>query len=242
MIDPRTGVVTRRLEGVARILPVTGGKGGIGKSVTASLLALSLAGRGRRVGLLDLDFTGPCDHLILGLDERFPKEEFGIEPPERHGLRFMSVSLFAGSTAAPLRGADLTNALLELLAITRWGELDALVLDMPPGLCDIALDAVRLIDRAEYLVVANASRVVVETVRRNLDLLCGLERGVAGVIENMQREDRQTVRQLADSYGHEYLGAIPFDPDLEPAIGDVEKLKRTGATAAVCGIIDRLGL
>jgi ATP-binding protein involved in chromosome partitioning len=242
VIDPRSGVVKQRLAGVARILPVTGGKGGIGKSVTASLLALLLAERGRRVGLFDLDFTGPCDHLVLGIDERFPKEQFGVEPPERHGLRFMSVSIFAGSTAAPLRGVDLTNALLELLAITRWGELDALVLDMPPGLGDIALDAVRLIDRAEYLVVANASRVVIETVRRNLDLLRELKLEVAGVVENMQRGETEAVRELAGSYDHRYLGAIGFDPSLEQAIGDADRLRGTDVAGAIRGIIDELDL
>jgi ATP-binding protein involved in chromosome partitioning len=236
------GVVAQRLQGVARIFPVTGGKGGIGKSMTASLLALLLADRGRRVGLFDLDFTGPCDHLVLGIDESFPKEEFGVEPPERYGLRFMSVSIFSGSTAAPFRGVDLTNALLELLAITRWGELDALVLDMPPGLGDIALDAVRLIDRAEYLVVANASRLVIENVRRNLDLLRELKLDVAGVVENMRHVESESVRALADSYEHRYLGAVPFDPSLEQAIGDVDRLKRTVAAVAVGGIIDGLGL
>lgn len=241
MIDPRLHVAGRRLAEVERILPVTGGKGGIGKSVTAALLALQLAERGRRVGLLDLDFTGPCAHLILGMDEGFPTEEFGVDPPERHGVRFMSVTLFAGDAVAPLRGGDLTQALLELLAITRWGKLDALVVDMPPGLADIALDAIRLIDRAEYVVVANASRVVLETVRRNLELLRELDRSVAGVVENMREGLGHEVEELANAYGHVYLGAVPRDSSLEPAIGSPERLNKTVAWAAVRDIADRLG-
>ena len=133
-MDPRTTVVSKRLRSVKRILAVTGGKGGVGKSLVASTLALSLAGQGRRAGLLDLDLTSPSDHLILGCDTRFPDEEFGVEPLSHHGIHFMSVACFAGGAPTPLRGADVTNALIELLAITRWGELDALVIDMPPGM------------------------------------------------------------------------------------------------------------
>jgi len=240
MIDPRLAVVSNRLSGVDRILAVTGGKGGIGKSLIASLLALSLARRNKSVGLLDLDFTGPCAHLMLGIRDRFPAEEFGVEPPLRHGVRFMSVSIFAGDSPAPLRGVDVSNALLELLAITRWGELDALVIDMPPGLGDAALDAVRLVDRASYVVVATSSRVVVETVRRNLELLGELRVGVAGVVENMQRSPGDAVAGLARRFDVPLLGAVPYDPALEDAIGEPDRLGKTAAFEAVARVADRL--
>ncbi len=242
MIDPRLGVAGKRLAGISRILPVTGGKGGIGKSACAALMALELAARGKRVGLLDLDFTGPCGHVFLGIDDRFPAETFGVEPVSRNGVQFMSISLFAGDAAAPLRGEDLTHALLEMLAITRWGELDILVVDMPPGLGDLALDAVRLIERAEYVVVATASRVVLETVRRNLDLLKRLDRKVAGVIENMHESTGHEVEELAAAYGHRFLGAIPRDSHLEAAIGDGGDLIRTVAGAGMRSICDELAL
>jgi ATP-binding protein involved in chromosome partitioning len=187
-VDPRLAVVERRLEGVERIVAVTGGKGGIGKTLVASTVALALARSGRRAGLLDLDLTGPSDHVVLGVEPGFPREEFGVEPPEVHGVRFMSITCFAGDTPAPLRGADVTDALLELLAITRWGELDTLVVDMPPGLGDTLLDAVRLVGRAEHLLVATASRVVLETVRKNLQLLLRMGASVAGVVETMSRD------------------------------------------------------
>jgi len=241
VIDPRLGVVRPRLSGVRRILPVTGGKGGIGKSLVASLLALDLARRGRTVGLLDLDFTGPCDHLILGIPAGFPAEEFGIEPPLHHGIHFMSISIFAGEQPAPLRGAAVSSALLEMLAITRWGELDFLVIDMPPGLGDMALDAVRLLDRAEYLTVATASRVVVETVRRSLTLLRELERRVVGVVENMQCVETTAVHDLAETFRTPYLGAIPFDAAVEPALGDADALLRTDAATAIAGVVDGIG-
>ena len=103
-LDPRVDIIEKRLSGLQRILAVTGGKGGIGKSLVASGLALVLAESGCRVGLLDLDFTGPCDHLILGIDRLFPEEKFGLVPPQVHGIRFMSVTHFVGEQPAPLGG------------------------------------------------------------------------------------------------------------------------------------------
>jgi len=239
-IDPRGAVIGDRLAEVRRILAVTGGKGGIGKSLLSTSLALALAESGRRVGLLDLDLTGPTDHVILGLDDRFPTEEWGVEPPEFAGIRFMSVSYFAGERPAPLRGIDVSNALLELLAITRWGRLDALVIDMPPGLGDAMLDAVRHVSRAEYLAVATSSRVVLETVRRTLELLRRLKADVAGVVENMQRTGGGSVSAVAERFGLPLLATVPFDEDLERAIGDSEALRRTRAFEAVRGLRERL--
>lgn len=236
-MDPRPAVIDRRLEGVRRIVAVTGGKGGIGKSSVASVLALALARRGLRAGLLDLDLTAPSDHVILGAAGAVPREDRGIEPPLWHGVRFLSVTCFLGAQPAPLRGTDLTNALLEMLAITRWGELDVLVVDMPPGLGDAALDVVRLVRRAEYLVVAGRSRVVLETVRKTLQLLAELRVPVLGVVENMARGGSDAVRALAGGHGVPFLGDIPFDDLLEDAGGNAKALALTRFAEAV----DRIG-
>ena len=232
-MDPRLAVVDERLAGIDRILAVTGGKGGTGKSVVASTLALVLAAKGQRTGLLDLDFTGASDHLILGAESGFPTEEFGIDPPAVHGVGFMSMTLFAGGTPAPLRGVDVTNALLELLAITRWGELDYLVIDMPPGLGDMTLDIIRFLPRAEYLAVATDSRVVLGMVRKTLRLHGALHTNVCGIVENMKRRDTRTVLEFARELELPYLGALPFDESLEDAIGDPPKLAQTSFAAGV---------
>jgi ATP-binding protein involved in chromosome partitioning len=239
-VDPRHAVIDKRLAGVRRIVAVTGGKGGIGKSLIASTLALVLARNGRRTGLLDLDLTGPCDHIVLGLDDRFPTEEFGIEPPVLHDISFMSVAYFAGDNPAPLRGEDITNALLEILAITRWGDLDVLVVDMPPGLGDATLDAIRLMKRVEYLVVSTDSQVVVETVRRSLRLLTELRTPIVGVLENMRRRDSDRVRDLAGEFEVPFLGSVPFDDSVEEATGDVVRLAGTRVSAALAGLGDVL--
>ncbi len=240
MIDPRDAVLENRLGEIRRIIAVTGGKGGIGKSVVSALLALTLAERGKRVGLLDLDLTGPCAHLLLGVESRFPEEPNGVEPPLHAGVRFMSISLFGGASPAPLRGVDLTAAVLEILAITRWGELDALIVDMPPGLADTALDVMRLLPRAEYLTVTTSSSVVLQTVRRTLALLCELRASVWGLVENMAREGSDAVAALAAEFGVPLLGRVPQDEGLEPALGDPRRLLGTKAAHAVAGLAGRL--
>lgn len=226
-IDPREVVVGDRLADVTRVIGVTGSKGGIGKSVVASTLALRLADRGTRVGLFDLDFTSPSDHVVLGVDRSFPHEVFGIDPHRVHGIEMMSVAFFAGDAPVPMRGDAATSALLELLAITRWGNLDVLVLDMPPGLGDTNLDVIRLLPRLEFLLVGNASRVVIESVRRALRLFTELEVPMVGVLENMRRSGGDAVSSLATELAVPFLGSIPYDDTLEEALGNIDRLRRT---------------
>ncbi len=252
MIDPRLAVIEPRLAHVGRILAVTGGKGGIGKSLVSSTLAVALAAAGERTGLLDLDFTGPCDHLVLGAAEGFPEEDFGILPQEVAGVHFMSIATFDPLAPAPLRGGDVSNALIELLAITRWGELDTLVIDMPPGLGDMALDAVQLLPRAQYIVVASPALLVAETVRRSLALLQRLDRQVVGVVENMSRtadaQDASSteravsdpVRALAQEAGVAVVGSLPRDDEVEATIGHPAQLLETSFGRAVSALIPRI--
>jgi len=239
-LDPRYAAVDRRLADARRVIAVTGGKGGIGKSMVASTLALLLARRGLRAGLLDLDLTSPSDHVILGLGDRFLTEEFGVEPPVVEGVHLMSVSFLVGDRPAPLRGNDITNAILEILAITRWQDLDALVIDMPPGLGDATLDVIRLIRKAEYLMVANGSRVVRETVRRMARFLGELEVPVVGMVENMARGDSGAVRAMADEFDLPLLGSLPWDDTVEDAVGDPDALAKTRFAAALDRVADGL--
>ncbi len=226
-IDPREVVVADRLAGVPRIIGVTGSKGGIGKSVVASTLALALADHGTRVGLFDLDFTSPSDHVVLGVDRSFPAEVFGIDPHRVHGIDMMSVAFFTGDVPVPMRGDAATSALLELLTITRWGDLDVLILDMPPGLGDTSFDIIRLVPRLEFLLVGNGSRVVIESVRRALRLFAELDVPMVGLLENMKRGAGTAISDLAAEFDVALLGSIPYDPDLEEALGDVARLRST---------------
>lgn len=227
MVDPRTSIISVRLGNVGRIVAVSSGKGGVGKSLVASTLALALTKQGYEVGLFDLDFTSPSTHVILGIEGVQPKEDKGIVPPVVNGLRYMSIVYYSGDYASPLRGADVSNALIELLSITRWGKLDFLVIDMPPGIGDATLDLIRLIKNVEFLVVTTSSQLAFETVRKLLKLLKELKVPVAGVVENMKMGDSKNIQQQTRKLGLIFLGEIPYDTQVEEAIGNKNRLAST---------------
>jgi ATP-binding protein involved in chromosome partitioning len=225
--DPRTSIINKRLSRISRIIAVSSGKGGVGKSMVATTLALTLAHNGCKVGLFDLDFTSPCTHIILGAEKAQPKEDKGIIPPIVNGLEYMSLVYFVGDNPAPLRGADTSNALIELLTITQWGVLDFLVIDMPPGIGDAVLDLVRLIKRIEFLIVTTSSLLAFETVKKQVTLLCELKMSIVGIVENMKVDKSEGISQETDKLGLKYLGAISYDPQVEAAIGNEAKLLQT---------------
>jgi len=227
MVDPRTSIISVRLENVGRIVAVSSGKGGVGKSLVASTLALALTKKGYEVGLFDLDFTSPSTHIILGIKGVRPKEDKGIVPPVVNGLEYMSIVYYSGDYASPLRGADVSNALIELLSITRWGKLDFLVIDMPPGIGDATLDLIRLIKNIEFLVVTTSSQLAFETVRKLVKLLKELKVPVAGVVENMKMGDSKNIQQQTRKLGLIFLGEIPYDTQVEEAIGNKNRLAST---------------
>jgi ATP-binding protein involved in chromosome partitioning len=226
-MDPRTTVINERLRRTGRIIAVSSGKGGVGKSLVATTLALALAQKGCKVGLFDLDFTSPSTHLILGVKNVQPKEDKGIIPPVMKGLAYLSLIHFSGDQAAPLRGADVSNALIELLAVTQWGELDFLVLDMPPGIGDAVLDLVRLVKRIEFLIVTTPSRLAFETVKKQVRLLQDLKVPIIGVVENMKMNRVTNIKRETEKLGLKFLTGIPYDAQVEAAIGDLTKLRDT---------------
>ena len=227
MVDPRTSVINERLSRISQIIAVSSGKGGVGKSMVATTLALTLAHKGCKVGLFDLDFTSPSTHLILNAPKEPPKEEKGIIPPIVSGLEYMSLVYFVGDHPAPLRGAETSNVLIELLAITQWGTLDFLVIDMPPGIGDAVLDLVRLIKRIEFLIVTTPSLLAFETVKKQVSLLCELKMPIIGIVENMKMDKTLAVQVETVKLGLKYLGAIPYDVGVEEAMGNESLLLKT---------------
>lgn len=246
MIDPRPAGIARRLAEVRRILAVSSGKGGVGKTTCAVVGALALARRGVSVGLLDLDFQGASCHTLLGCRPGAPEEDRGLLPLEPvPGLRFATIASFIGERPAAMRGSALAEALREMLAVTRWGSLDALVVDMPPGIHDIALELARLAPTARHLVVAARSRIAFTVASR---LLCALREAgspVVGLVENMAgprhpHDVREAgVPALAAREGVPFLGALPYDASLEPATGHPELLLATPFARSLESIIAR---
>ena len=227
MVDPRTSVINERLKRIDRIIAVSSGKGGVGKSLVATSLALALARKGCKVGLFDLDFTSPSTHIILGGKDAQPKEDKGIVPPVVKGLEYMSLVYYSADYTTPLRGADVSNALIELLSVTRWSALDFLVIDMPPGIGDAVLDLIRLVKRIEFLIVTTPSQLAFETVKKLVSLLQDLKVPIIGVVENMKMSKAKSIRRQTETLGLKFLAEIPYDLKVEGAIGDEAKLLDT---------------
>ena len=242
IMEPRTSVIEKRLKNISRIIAVASGKGGVGKSLVASSLALHLANNGYRVGLLDLDLYGPSSHIILGINDAFPTEDKGIIPPKIHGISFISIVFFTEEKPSPFRGVDISNIILELLAITRWGSLDFLIIDMPPGIGDETLDVIRYMKNSEFLVVTTPSKVAMGAVSKLLKMLIELKKPLLGVIENMTLTDSEFIEEEVKKLNVRYLGRIHFDENLEESIGKTDRLIETQAMKNLTGILQKIKL
>jgi ATP-binding protein involved in chromosome partitioning len=230
MIDPRPIIFDKRLSPAQRIVAIGGGKGGVGKSTVATLLALCVSSDGSRVGLLDLDVHGGAAHLFLGIEPSFPDEEGGILPFDGPlGIRFMSAVAFSGERPLALRGAEVTDAIAELLAVTIWPPLDLLLIDLPPGLGESLLDLLRFIPRTEVIAVTTPSVPSIRVADRFLAAVGGLA-PVLGVVANMVvDESPDAVAELAARHAVPLLVSVPVDPALEAAVGKPSELLRTSA-------------
>jgi ATP-binding protein involved in chromosome partitioning len=226
---------------VRHIVAVSSGKGGVGKSTCAVVSALLLARRGLAVGLLDLDFQGASCHTLLGCRPGFPVEDRGLLPSEpAPGLRFATIASFIGERPAAMRGTALAEALREMLAVTRWGPLDVLVVDMPPGIHDTTLELARVAPGAGHLVLSTGSRLATSVAARLLRHLLDSGMPVLGLVENMARVGVPGgVESLGAAVRVPFLGALPFDPSLEAATGDPDRLLATPYARALEPILDR---
>jgi ATP-binding protein involved in chromosome partitioning len=239
-MEARISVIEKRLKNIKRIISVASGKGGVGKSLVASSLVLSLSKKGYKVGLLDLDLYGPSSHIILGVKDILPDEKKGIIPPNIHGINFMSIVFFTEDKPSPFRGIDISNIIIELLAITQWGELDFLIIDMPPGIGDETLDVIRFVKKSEFLVVTTSSKVSMAAVSKLLQLLKELKLPIIGVIENMKLSDSNYIKNNVSKMELKYLNSIFFDQNLEESIGNANALLRTDFMKDFDRIVDKI--
>lgn len=228
-MDPRVEVIKDRLSNICKVIPVASGKGGVGKSLISSVMAL-IASREENyeVGLLDLDLHSPSTHIILGAENLdFPEEEKGIIPSFIGDIRYMSTVYYSREKPAPLRGIDITNAIREILSITRWGELDYLIIDMPPGIGDETLDTIQLIPDSEFLIVTTPSKVAMNTVKKLISMLNEIEIPIEGIIENMVTENTPDISDQVKGLEVPYLGSVMHDFNIEKAIGNPDQLLKT---------------
>ena len=171
---------------LTRVYAVASGKGGVGKSTATVNLATALASRGLSVGVLDADIYGHSIPRMLGTDARPTQVEQMILPPVAHDVKVISIAQFTkGNTPVVWRGPMLHRALQQFLADVYWGDLDVLLMDLPPGTGDVAISIAQLIPAAEILVVTTPQQAAAEVAERAGSIALQTRQRIAGVIENM---------------------------------------------------------
>ncbi len=224
------------LPGVASIVAVGSGKGGVGKTTLAVNLALALSKLGHKVGLLDADVYGPNVPLMLGLTGQ-PKVmgDNRIEPLEAHGLKVISVGfLNPGDKPLIWRGPMLHSIIRQFLGSVVWGELDYLVVDLPPGTGDVALSLIQTVPLTGAIVVSTPSDVSLQDARKAIEMFRQMKVDLVGMVENMSYFvcphcnhevdifSRGGAEKTASQFGVDFLGAVQLDPDIRKA-GDSGK-------------------
>jgi ATP-binding protein involved in chromosome partitioning len=171
---------------LTRVYCVASGKGGVGKSSVTVNLAVAMARRGVSVGIVDADIYGHSIPRMLGAEGKPTKVENMIMPPQAHGVKVISIGMFTpGNTPVVWRGPMLHRALQQFLADVFWGDLDVLLLDLPPGTGDIAISVAQLVPNAEILVVTTPQLAAAEVAERAGAIALQTRQRVAGVVENM---------------------------------------------------------
>jgi ATP-binding protein involved in chromosome partitioning len=170
-----------------KIIPVISGKGGVGKSTIAVNLAISLAKTGARVGLIDSDFYGPSIPTLLGGGSVVPNHEERLIPPQKHGIKYISLGFFLQhpDDAVIWRGPMFNKALQQMFEDVDWGELDYMIIDMPPGTGDAQLSLSQLVRLTGAVVVTTPQEVACADVRKSINMLKKVNVPVLGIVENM---------------------------------------------------------
>lgn len=219
-----SGVRSGTLSRVRDVVPVASGKGGVGKSTVSVNLALALSARGSRVGLLDADVYGPSLPLLLGIHDKPLMQDGRILPVERYGLKVMSTGFFLPPNEAVIwRGPMLHKMIQDLLGAVEWGDLDTLVVDLPPGTGDVQLSLCQSVSTSGAVIVSTPQDVAWQVAQKAILMFDKLNAPVLGVIENMSyhacphcgtREEvfgHGGARRAAERLGLPFLGQIPLE-------------------------------
>jgi ATP-binding protein involved in chromosome partitioning len=215
-------------------IAVASGKGGVGKSTVAVNLAVALAKRGARVGLMDADIYGPNVPTMMGLDHLPPPKDNKMTPAEAYGVKVISIG-FLVKPGQPLiwRGPMLHSAIRQFVQDVNWGEIDYLIVDLPPGTGDASLSVAQTLSLTGGVIVTLPQQVSLDDARRGLEMFRQLDVPIFGVVENMSYLElpdgsRMDVfgtgggERLAKEAGVPYIGAIPMDPSVREG-GDAGK-------------------
>ena len=215
------------LPGVAHVVAVGSGKGGVGKTTVAVNLAVALGKLGYKVGLIDADIYGPNVPTMLGTT-RQPNVVEGnrIEPILAHGVRFISIGLISpGDKPLVMRGPMLHQIIRQFLQQVQWGELDFLIIDLPPGTGDVVISLVQTVPLTGALVISTGSNVALEDARKALEMFHQVKVEVLGMVENMSQMTLPSgevidvfgaggTERTASQFGIPFLGAVDLDPTI----------------------------
>jgi ATP-binding protein involved in chromosome partitioning len=248
------GGVAERTPGVSvdastRVIAVASGKGGVGKSSLTANLAAAFSGLGHKTGVLDADVYGYSIPTMLGIDQRPIAVDKMIVPPVRGDLKVMSIGFFLEDNSPVMwRGPMLHRALEQFLSDVHWGELDTLVVDMPPGTGDVAISLGQLLPRAEAVVVTTPHRAAQQVAVRAAHMARKTNMRLLGVVENMSYRAGSGEELFGSGGGDELarevetslLGRIPFDPKLAAYADEGEAMVVVEPEAEVSQAIVRL--
>ena len=249
------GSVTERTKGIqldkaTRVIAVASGKGGVGKSSLSANLAVAFSQLGRRTGILDADIYGHSIPHILGIHQKPVAVDQMIVPPVKDGLKLMSIGFFLdGNEPVMWRGPMLHRALEQFLTDVHWGDLDVLVVDMPPGTGDVSISLGQLLPRAEVVVVTTPQKLAQDVASRAAAMAQKTNMRLLGVIENMSGDvfGAGGGEDLAAELGIPLLGTIPLDPVLRehgdagvPIVAAEPDAESARAILAIAETIDAL--
>jgi ATP-binding protein involved in chromosome partitioning len=239
-----------RLPTGCRVIAVASGKGGVGKSSLSANLAVAFAGLGHEVGVLDADVYGHSIPHILGIRQRPVAVDEMIVPPVKDGLKLMSIGFFLDDNQPVMwRGPMLHRALEQFLTDVHWGEIDLLVVDMPPGTGDVSISLGQLLPRAEVVVVTTPQKLAQDVAARAAAMAQKTNMRLLGVVENMSGEVFGTGggAELADELGVPLLGSVPLDPLLReqgdlgaPVVGAHPEAECSQAIVGIADAIEKL--
>jgi ATP-binding protein involved in chromosome partitioning len=237
------------------MLAVSSGKGGVGKSTVSANLAVAMAAEGRRVGLMDTDIYGPNIPGMLGVSDR-PDMVPGTErilPPEAAGVKVISMGLLVEAGVPVIwRGPMLAKMVTQFLFSVEWGQLDILVLDLPPGTGDVQLTLTQTAPLTGALIVTTPSALALEDVGRGVQMFRQTEVPILGLVENMSAFECTGCGHTSHPYGHgggesaaadlgiPFLGEIPLDAQLRTDADDGAPTVSSHAESAAAQVLTRI--
>lgn len=204
-------------QAIQHIIAVSSGKGGVGKSTVSANLAVALAKQGYTVGLLDADITGPNLPIIMGLSGYPSSTGNKLVPFEAFGVKVMSMGFLMDEGRAVIwRGPMIHHAIQQLLSDVDWGELDYMIIDLPPGTGDAQLTLAQSVPLSGALIVTQPQEIALADARRGMTMFEQVEVPILGVIENMSGDffGEGGGVSLAESRGVPFLGSVPLDPEV----------------------------